>query len=109
MESLLVMVSDVVWGKLSNEQLDAALKTLHGHMTSHAPQPLDRDYGVVPTWDVNVAEHQLRGFLELEAGPKGEHVVTLFDPADVELMGKAPANRLQGPGLRQIVWLHTRN
>lgn len=109
MDSFLVMVSERVWESLSSEQLDVAFKLLHGRMLAKAPEPLERAYGTVPTWNLELAQNRLKGFLELDAGPKGEHLVTIFDEGDQELMEQSPRERLRRPDLRQIVWLRTVN
>jgi hypothetical protein len=109
MDSFLVMISEKLWGKLTNTQLDTALKMLHVRMLEKAPEPYVGDYGSVPSWDVEYDEHRMKGFLELDAGPRGEHIVTLFDEADEDLMATDPDSRLKGPGLRQIVFLRTVN
>ncbi|MDX9974493.1 MAG: hypothetical protein RBU21_16025 [FCB group bacterium] len=109
MDSFLVMVSETLWTELSSEEIDTAFKVLHGKMSKIAPEPHAIGAEKVPTWGFDYAAHSLRGFLELDAGPKGEHVVTLFAAEDEELMAKPIGERLGRPGLRQILWLRTVN
>jgi hypothetical protein len=103
------MVSEKLWTQLSGDQIDAAFKVLHGKMMAMAPEPYPNGNGSVPSWGFEYAAHSLKGFLELDAGPKGEHVVTLFAADDLELMAQTARERLGRPGLRQIVWLRTTN
>jgi len=109
MDAFLVMVTEKVWERLTSDELDTAFKLLHGRMLAKAPEPYQGPYGTVPSWGLEIAEKQLKGFLELDAGPKGEHVVTLFDLEDRELMEQSPRERLARHDLRQIVWLRTVN
>jgi hypothetical protein len=109
MDAFLVMVSEKLWSELSSEQIDTAFKLLHGKMVSLAPEKYLHPDGTVACWGFEYAQHRLKGFLELDAGPKGEHVVTLFAEDDHELMVQPPRERLNRPGLRQIVWLRTVN
>ena len=109
MDSFLVMVSEKLWTVLTSDQIDTAFKVLHGKMAKVAPEPYPNGNGNVPSWGFDYATRSLKGFLELDAGPKGEHVVTLFAAEDEELMSKPIHERLGRPGLRQILWLRTVN
>ncbi len=109
MDAFLVMVSDQVMSNLSTDQLDTAFKILHSRMVDKAPEPYPSSHGSVPSWQVELADRRLRGFLELDAGPRGEHMVTLFDDTDVDLMSLAPSTRLTKEGLHRIVFLRTVN